>query len=128
MACSKDDENTPEPINSGNVTSTLTKGPFYVSFFKEDGNIKTSNFNNYTFVFDANGGTTVNTPGGTATGTWSVGNDDSKTKVVFNFGAGNPLEKLNEDWEVLSITNSQISMRHISGGNGGVYLLTISRI
>lgn len=129
FSCDKKDDDTtdPNPINNGNITSMLVEGTFYISRFVESGNDETSDFQGYTFTFDPNGGAAATIQGNTTNGSWTLGSDDSKRKLILNFGTVDPLEELNEDWEVMSLSNSQIDLRHISGGDGSIDELSFKR-
>ncbi|MEZ4988540.1 MAG: hypothetical protein R2795_26535 [Saprospiraceae bacterium] len=40
----------------------------------------------------------------------------------------NRFEELNEDWEIISQSDTRIELVHVSGGNGGTDYLTFERI
>ena len=129
FTCDKKDDDTidPNPINNANITNLLVEGNFYISHFTESGNDHTSDFQGYTFTFDPNGGATAHLQGNTTTGSWSLGSDDSKRKLILNFGTDDPLEELSEDWEVMNLSQTQIDLRHVSGGDGSIDELTFKR-
>lgn len=97
----------------------------------------TASFNGYIFEFDTNNLLTVTNGSDNFAGTWSVtgedDNDDSKSEfddIDFNLQFINPplFVELTEDWEVINLTDSRIELRHSSGGNGRIDLLTFERI
>jgi hypothetical protein len=109
---------------STNAASVIVNGNWRVSLYSENGIVKTTDFSGYTFTFNANGTIQVNKAGlATVNGTWSKGNDDSKEKIIINFGTISLFDELNEDWEVVENTNTSIKLQHISGGNGTTDIL-----
>ncbi len=121
-ACKKDDNNsTPSlPVN-------LPSGTWKLTYFWDDKD-ETAYFADYSFDFQSNGTATATNGSTTVPGTWADGNDDSKQKLILNFQATGKFEELNEDWEIVSQTNTKIELRHVSGGNGGTDFLTFEKI
>ena len=66
-------------------------------------------------------------------GTWSItdsnSDDDSQDDLHFNihFTQNNEFEDLNDDWDILSNSDTKIELRDISGGNGGTDFLTFDK-
>ena len=51
-----------------------------------------------------------------ANGLWRVIRDsDDQLKVILNFGDNMPFDELTDDWQVLSITDTRLELKHISG-------------
>jgi hypothetical protein len=97
----------------------------------------TASFTGYIFEFDSNNLVTVTNGSDNFSGNWSVtddgGDDDSKSEfddIDFNLQFINPpmFVELTEDWEILSISDSKIELRHTSGSNGRIDLLTFEKI
>jgi hypothetical protein len=131
-----DDDNKGADGKAAEVESVAQSGSWRIAYFFDTDDDETDNFNNYSFKFNTNG-TLVATQGATAhTGAWSVtddgSNDDNNNydDIDFNisFSAPPDFEELSEDWEIISISNTKIELRHISGGNGGTDLLTFEKI
>lgn len=131
ISCSSDDDS-----NSGDSSTVIAQletsiksGTWQVSNFVEDGNNQTSNFSGYVFTFGDNG-TIVATNGSTTkNGTWNTGTDDSTPKFIMNFSDNNgPFEEISEDWRIENTTASKIDLKHVSGGDGIVDLLTFTKI
>ena len=103
---------------------------------KDASDNETGNFSGYIFEFDANNLLTATNGSNNYAGTWSVTDDGSGDDnnnyddIDFNIGFSNPrnFEELSEDWEIISISNTKIELRHVSGGNGGTDLLTFEKI
>lgn len=113
-ACSKDDDTSITPGGTLPVS-----GQWKVTYFfdKKD---ETSYFLNYTFDFGSNNSLTAKNGSNTWGGTWRTGTDDSKNKLVIDFVGSSPsvLSELEEDWIVISITDTFMHLEHTSGGGG----------
>lgn len=118
-SCKKDD--------SSNITDIVVSGNWKISLFQEDGSIKTSNYSGYSFIFNSNNTISATKNSQSTNGSWSSGNDDSKSKLVINFGSVSPLDELNEDWEILEKSSSIIKLKHISGGDGSIDYLNFEK-
>jgi len=84
---------------------------------------ETENYLGYIFNFMTNHliATTLTETGVSYPGLWRVlRNSDGKLKVYLNFGDVDPLAELTEDWELVSITNTQIVLKDVSGDNAGI--------
>ena len=115
--------------NSGGNTSTaiedqLTDGVWYVTYFFDDYD-ETSDFNGYSFTFNADG-TALADNGMQTSGSWSTYTDSGVEKLDLNFGTMDPLEELQDDWEILSVSADLIELRDVSG-DGSVDHLTFGR-
>ncbi|NDV43652.1 hypothetical protein GTK07_09985 [Muricauda sp. 40Bstr401] len=103
-------------------------GDWVITYFFDTDKEETSNFNGYTFKFNADG-TLVASNGTTdVNGTWSItdsnSSDDDSNKdsdVDFNilFASPNNFEDLSDDWDIVSFTSTRIELIDVSGGNGG---------
>lgn len=124
-ACKKN--NSSNSSNNNNTNTTLPTTTWKVTYFYDDKD-ETAHFTGYSFDFFTNGSVTATQGAQTINGSWTDGNDDSTTKLYLNFGTASPFDELNEDWEILSISDTKIELRHISGGNGGTDLLTFEKI
>ncbi len=127
--CSSDDDSNPSSSQLIIQTqNSIVSGSWRVTLFSEDGVVQTSNYNGYNFTFNANA--TVEATNGTTvrTGTWTTGTDDSTPKLILTFTATTgPFEEISEDWRIVSVTSSRIELRHVSGGDGSIDLLTFQK-
>jgi hypothetical protein len=124
-SCSKDDDN-----NGGNsvaVATSLKSGTWRITSYSDNGVDETADFSAFTFTFGTSGTVSATNSILTATGTWSTGVDDSKDELDLEFTAPPLFVELSEDWEIVSQTSTQISLRHISGGSGGTDLLVFQK-
>ena len=62
-------------------------------------------------------------------GTWFADNDDDDGDVDFNLLFIDPalFQELNDDWDIVELTNTKIRLVDVSGGNGGTDYLTFER-
>ena len=94
---------------------------------------KTALFAGYVFNFNSNGTVTATNGTNTYNGTWSVtdsnSNDDSISDLDFNLAFSQPASfaDLSDDWDIQSQTANKIQLMDISGGNGGVDMLTFEK-
>jgi len=127
--CSSDDDSNPSSSQLIIQTqNSIVSGTWRVTLFSEDGVVQTSNYNGYNFTFNAN--STVEAVNGTTvrTGTWTTGTDDSTPKLILTFTATTgPFEEISEDWRIVSVSASRIELRHVSGGDGSIDLLTFQK-
>lgn len=107
------------PASNGNggsdLSTVLVDGNWIVSSYLDDGNDQTNDYTAFTFSFAADGSATANN-GSVTNGTWSAQNGDNK--LVLDFGATIPLDEFNDDWDVITVSDTQIELRDVSGGDG----------
>lgn len=131
--CSNDDDSNDDDDSSSSTIitqtqNTIVNGAWRVTLFSEDGSNQTSQFSNYDFAFGTNGTITANNGSNTMNGTWTTGTDDSTPKFIINFSVTNgPFEEISEDWQILSSTSTKIELKHVSGGDGSIDLLTFEK-
>lgn len=127
--CSSDDDSPSSTQLVTQAQNTVVTGSWRVALFSENGVVQTSNYNGYSFSFNAN--STVEAVNGTTvqTGTWTTGTDDSTPKFILTFSAvSGPFEEISEDWRILSVSSTRIELKHVSGGDGSIDLLTLQKI
>ena len=122
--CNEDDK--VEMPKQGLETS-LSYGTWRVAYFfdKED---ETSDFIGYSFQFNDDGVAIATKSSLSVQGSWNTEDSSSgNTKLNIDFGAGDPLEELNEDWIVVGNSGSKVTLEHVSGGNGDTESLILER-
>ena len=127
LACDNKADDNNSVVSVTTVNASVITSTWRITYFFDSNKDETSNFTGYNFTF-ANGGVltaTKNTT--TVTGSWSAGNDNSKTKLIISFASPATFAELSEDWEIIEFSPTKIKMRHISGGGGGTDLLTIEK-
>ncbi|MBT8206314.1 MAG: hypothetical protein KJO20_13155 [Eudoraea sp.] len=110
---------------SGTTLGTiLTDGVWEISSYLDDGMDETSTFNNYTFDFNVNGAVEANN-GSPVSGNWTF--QESSNKLILDFGTNIPLDELNDDWDVVTETETQVELSSVSGGDGGTETLILTK-
>ena len=124
-ACSSDDTpNSNANLNSSQIQTIVLSNTWIITNFNDSGNDETGHFKCFSFRFNSDG-TLIATDGTvTHSGTWSVVNSTSGIDFNINFNLTNAFEDLNDDWDVVSVSATNISLIDISGGNGGTDRLT----
>ena len=103
---SDDDSNNPSIPNSD------LSGNWKVTYFWDEDEDETYEFNGYTFEFKSDGTFVALLPGGsTQNGTWGERPDDGVTKLDITIPGAKPLDELNEDWVILEKTNTSLKLR-----------------
>lgn len=106
-------------------TLTATNSVWLVGTYLDDGTNETSDFNGFEFTFNTSGVVSAINGNNTVTGSWSSQNN--ATKLDLDFGSNAPLEELNDDWDVISISPNRVELRDVSGGGGGTDTLIFIR-
>lgn len=135
-SCSSNDDGSSPIDNSvaiAEVTATAQTGSWRITSYIDSGQNETNDFNGYNFTFSSNGVLTATNGTNTFTGTWSVtdssnstddSNDDIDFNIFFPVPDTNVFEDLNDDWDLVTYTNTKIELIDVSGGNGGTDTLT----
>lgn len=108
-SCKKDDSTKPDDNSNSSISTIIATGSWRVSYFYDNGDDHTSNFNGYTFTFNVNGTMTATNSGGSTNGTWS--NDDSNSELHIFLGNSDPLKDLSKGWLIISKTSVEISLK-----------------
>ncbi|WP_299678834.1 hypothetical protein [uncultured Dokdonia sp.] len=145
-SCTTDDNS-----NSSNNTdaqimeaqSIANTGTWIITNFNDSGQDETPGFNDYTFDFGSEGVLTATNGTNTLTGTWSItvtddsnsssssddddsSDDDIDFNIFFSVSQSSDFEDLNDDWDIMSITENRIELRD-SGENGGIDVVVFER-
>jgi len=110
---------------TNNLSTTLSDGIWIVSSYTDDGNDETANYNGYQLNFNSNG-TVIADNGTPINGTWAT--QSSGNELVLNFGTAIPFDEFNDDWDVVSITPTQVKVQDVSGGSGGTDILIFDKL
>ena len=138
---SDDDDGNPNNNNQliiAEIVSTVQTGAWRITNFSDSGQNETSDFNGYDFTFNSDGSLVATNGSNTLTGTWSVtddsnssddssSDDDIDFNIFFSVPDTSDFEDLNDDWDVVTTSSTRIELIDISGGNGGVDMLTFER-
>lgn len=126
-----DDSHHDDDDSNGSTTGVVVEGNWKVTLFQEDNSNQTAHFNGYAFDFETNGTLTAANGSTTQTGNWNNGGDDSGNKLNIDFPSApddSPFEEISEDWDIIAKNVSKIELRHVSGGDGSIDLLTLEKI
>lgn len=114
-----------------NLQNIITDGSWIVSLYIDDDEDETSDFQNLTFVFNVNGSIEVtDAMANVQTGSWSTfTNSAGQLKLLLMFSDDqDPLDELDDDWDVISVTETTIQLNDISGGDGSEDQLTFQKL
>lgn len=137
-ACSNDeDDNALNPEQAVmDIETHVLEGEWVISSYVDSGTDETSQFAEFTFGFTGDGVVSASSETDMLTGAWTVAEDDKGTEdpmddtvdftLFFGVPDTNPFDNLNEDWEVVSYTSTQITLQDMEGGNSDT--LIFSRI
>lgn len=131
-SCTEEGNNMSD-LTQVSIENNVEAGTWRITLFDDSGKDETNHFSGYDFTFEGNGTLTADNGMNTVQGTWSItdsnSNDDSLDDLDFNifFNVSNDFEELNEDWDIITNTNTKIELIHVSGGNGGTDYLTFER-
>ncbi|MCT8338606.1 hypothetical protein MG296_00940 [Flavobacteriaceae bacterium TK19130] len=91
----------------------LTDGVWYVTYYFDDTD-ETSDFAGYAFEFASDSTATATKNGVVTNGTWGLTGSSFPDLELF-FGNEDPLDELDEDWDIINATNEIIELKDISG-------------
>lgn len=114
-----------DSVTPTNLSSIITQGTWYISYFDNEGTIETPLYSGYTFTFNTDGTTTAQSSTVIA-GTWSNYMDSGVEKLDLLY-TGVTLDEIGEDWEVLSYTATSIQLVDISGGSTDIKYLNFTK-
>lgn len=128
-SCSKDDGLRDPSVQ--NLTNTIVTDTWRVtSFIDGDDGDETNLFTDYTFTFCRCGTVTATRNGTNYTGSWYTELDNKQLELELDFeDNNNPLNELDEDWDVIEITENRIQLQDLDDDddNDDEYL-TLERI
>ncbi|MBV7268820.1 hypothetical protein [Winogradskyella luteola] len=120
-----------EPFDGGNgndnLEAILTDGLWIVASYTEDADDQTSDYTGYELDFNMDGAVSASNGSNTNNGTWSV--FSSGNHMTLDFGTDMPFEEFNDDdWDVISVTSTEVVIQDVSGGGGGTDTLTLQKL
>ena len=137
MSCSNDDDDDSHSNNNAqnDIENNVQSGTWLITNFIDSGTDETSDFAGYDFTFESSGVLNANNGSNDFNGTWSVTDsdsdddspDDNDLDFNINFNLTNNFEDLNDDWDIISQSDTKIELTDVSGGNGGTDFLTFER-
>ncbi|MBG42623.1 MAG: hypothetical protein CL530_01500 [Aequorivita sp.] len=129
-ACSSDDDSGNVNTNEfENIKTTLPQGEWEVSKLIDGQSDHTSDFESFVFTFKEDGTVRAQNDLFTENGTWAYDNSSSSNEeLILQFSEQTPFDQINDDWDIVSVTNSTIELSDVSGGNGDIELLTFTKL
>lgn len=129
-ACSSDDDSGNVNTNEfENIKTTLPQGEWKVSKLTDGQSDHTAAFETFIFTFKEDGTVMAQNDLYTENGTWAYDNSSSSSEeLVLQFSEQPPFDEINDDWDIVSVTNSKIELSDVSGGNGDIELLTFIKL
>lgn len=120
-----DCDDSPSGGGSSTLSSIIVEGTWYVSYFFDDTD-ETSDYAGYNFTFNVSGNATAVKNTTTINGSWSNYIDSGDEKLEFSFN-GSVLDELEDDWEVIEYSATQIRLKDVSGGGSGTDYLYLTK-
>ncbi|WP_339626095.1 hypothetical protein [uncultured Winogradskyella sp.] len=119
------------PFDGGNgnddLEAILTDGLWIVASYTEDADDQTANYAGYELDFNMDGSVSASNGSNTNNGTWVV--FSSGNQMMLDFGTAMPFEEFNDDdWDVISVSNTEVVIQDVSGGGGGTDTLTLQKL
>lgn len=119
-----------DPFTGGGGTPDLEDflidGTWFVFSYIDSGDDETGDYAGYNINFDVSGTVTASNGSNTNNGTWQVIN--AGNKLLLDFGTDFPFDEFNEDWDVLSATNTRVELQDVSGGGSGTDTLIFEKL
>ncbi|SDS19288.1 hypothetical protein SAMN04515667_1618 [Formosa sp. Hel1_31_208] len=122
-------ERTPFDGGNGNddLMSILANGLWFVASYTENSNDQTANYVGYELTFNIDGTVTADNGSNANNGTWMV--ISSGNQMIIDFGTDIPFDEFNDDdWDVISVSDTQVVLQDVSGGDGGTDTLTLQKL
>ena len=114
---------------SGNddIEAILSDGLWIVASYTEDSDDQTANYSGYELDFNTDGTVSASNGSNTNNGTWSVFSNGNQ--IMLDFGTDMPFQEFNDDdWDVISSSETEVILQDVSGGGGGTDTLTLQKL
>lgn len=120
-----------DPFDGGNgnddLEDILTDGLWIVASYTEDLDDQTLDFAGYELDFNMDGSVSASNGPNTNNGTWQV--LSAGNQMALDFGTNMPFEEFNDDdWDVISVSVTEVVIQDVSGGGGGTDTLTLQKL
>ena len=112
--------------DSGVVTPINLTGIWHVSYYFEGDVEETSFYNGYNFTFFVGGNIEVEKAGLYSNGLWTKYIDGGQDWLELDFDDSD-LGDLKEDWKIIEFTETQLRLKHTSGGGGDTEYLYFTK-
>lgn len=126
---SEDDSGNANSSEFQQINTTLPQGEWMVSKLIDGNSDHTANFESFVFNFNEDGTVIATNDLFSESGTWVYDNASSDMEeLVLQFSEITPFDEINDDWEIVSVSNAKIELSDISGGDGDIELLTLTKL
>ena len=127
-SCDEDDDNdyNDDDIDDSSLITTLTSNQWKISYFFDEKD-ETSDFTGYVLTFQANGTIQAVKGASTVSGNWETEGESGVLELILLFNSNILFDELSDDWEVTEFSNTTIKLKHVSGGDGSVSYLTLTK-
>ncbi len=126
---SNDDPGNVQTNEFENIKITLIQGEWKVGNLTDGQSDHTADFESFVFTFNEDGTVAATNDLFTETGTWTYDNSSSSDEeLVLQFSESAPFDEINDDWEIIVVSNLKIDLRDVSGGNGDTELLSFTKL
>ena len=129
-SCSSDDDAGNVNTNEfEHIKSTLPQGEWKISKFIDIETDKTSAFESFVFTFNEDGSVTAQNDLFTENGIWAYDNTSNNAEeLVLQFSEQVPFDEINDDYDIVSVSNSTVELADESGENGEIEILTFTKL
>ncbi len=124
--CDEEDDYEADILEDGQLISFLTAGQWVVTVFYDNEDLS-SNYVDYQFDFSVDGNIVVDFQSNPLNGTWQTGGDNEQFRLDLDFDNQDPLDRLNQDWDIILYTNDKIMLGHSGGGDNYSDFLVLER-
>jgi len=127
--CDEDDDNdhNDDDIDDSSLVTTLTSGQWKISYFFNEKD-ETSGFAGYVQTFMANGTVSAVKGATTVSGEWETDGEIGTLELKLHFESNQLFGELSDNWEVIEFSNTSIKLKDVSGGDGSVSYLTLTKL
>lgn len=126
--CDEDDDNDhdEDDVDDTDLVNVLIDGDWAITYFFDDKD-ETSDFAGYVFTFLESGMVQTKKGENVVEGSWYSNGDDGELELELDFGEHEPLDELQDDWDMIEFDGTIIKLKDISGGDGTIEYLTFER-
>ncbi|MDN3724109.1 hypothetical protein QRD02_06915 [Aequorivita sp. SDUM287046] len=130
VSCSSDDDSGNVNTNEfEQIKTTLPQGEWKVSKLIDGNSDHTVDFESFVFTFNEDGTVRAQNDLFTENGIWAYDNSSSnREELVLQFSEQTPFDEINDDYDIVSVSNSTIELSDESGDNGEIELLTFTKL
>lgn len=120
-----------DPFDGGNggddLEAILIDGLWIVVSYLEDSDDQTADYAGYELDFNMDGSVSASNGSNTNNGIWAVLSGGNQ--MALDFGTDLPFEEFNDDdWDVISVSSTEVIIQDVSGGGGGTDTLTLQKL